>query len=302
MRLMKPPAVERYASFVFADLDDAASALSGIARSGAAEEAYILDAGATKSAIDASTMRQDVRRLLSVVKAQGLKEGLKLVGAGRNFVGKDLHSLHVVCSGNVDAAVSEDLAVVRAIIDEHGGGEVANSMPKAARSNLFEPLNDIVGGDGERWAALNCKVAHSDAGEIIALTDEVFARHAAAMERHGVWYTRLCIAISNHVFSFEPVLRWHDEWLPLHRHVPEPGYLDRFREPTANPEARALVDEIRAEIVALFAAFGAASNQIGKTYSYLGALNAETAGLLLDLKRSLDPEGLMNPGALGLPG
>ena len=302
MRLIRPPAFEQYASFVFADLDEAASALSEIARSGAAEEAYILDAGATKSAIDASTLRQDVKRLLSVVKAQGLREGLKLVGAGRNFVDKDLHSLHVVCAGNADAAVSEDLAAIRRIVDESGGGEVANSMPKASRSNLFEPLNDILGGAGERWAALNSKVAHSDALEIIARTDEVFARHADAMKRHGVWYTRLCIAISNHAFSFEPVLRWHDEWLPLHRHVPEPAYLAKFKEPSANPEARALVDQIRAEIVELFADFGAASNQIGKTYRYFESLNPETASLLLDLKRSLDPQGLMNPGALGLAG
>ena len=70
----------------------------------------------------------------------------------------------------------------------------------------------------------------------------------------------------------------------------------------SNPEARALVDQIRAEIVELFADFGAASNQIGKTYRYFESLNPETASLLLDLKRSLDPQGLMNPGALGLAG
>lgn len=302
MRLMRPPNVEQYASFVFADLQVAAAALSEIARSGAAEEAYILDSGATRSSIDASTLRQDVKRLLGVVKAQGLREGLKLVGAGRNFVDKDLHSLHVVCAGTVDAAVREELTGIRAIIDKHGGGEIANSMPKAARSNLFEPLNDILGGEGERWAALNCKVAHSDAREIIERTDEVFARHADTMEQYGVWYTRLCIAISNHAFSFEPVLRWHDEWLPLHRHVPDPAYLAKFKEPSANPAARALVDQVRKEIVALFADFGAASNQIGKTYRYFESLNGETAALLLDLKRSLDPLGRMNPGALGLPG
>lgn len=306
MRLLAPPAAEDYASFVFTNMDDAAIALSAIARSGAAEEAYILDAVATRSALDSSTLLRDVKRLFGVVKAQGgivkgLREGAKLIGAGHNFVDKDLCSLHVVCAGNVEESVAADLATLRAIVDRNSGGEVANTMPKAVRAIPFEPVNGILGSKGERWAALNCKVTHSDALEIIARTDAVFEKHAAAMKKRGIWYSRLCIAISNHAFSFEPVLRWHDTWLPLHKSVPEPSYLAKFKEPDANPEACDLVDRIRAEIVDLFADFGAASNQIGKTYHYFESMDTETAGLVRDLKNSLDPERLMNPGALGIP-
>ena len=111
----------------------------------------------------------------------------------------------------------------------------------------------------------------------------------------------LFIAIGNHAFSVEPVLRWFDEWLPVHRRTPEDDYLAKLDEPAANPEARQLVAKIRAEIVQLFAERGAASNQIGKTYPYYSSLSRETAALVLSLKRSLDPKGLMNPGALGLP-
>lgn len=306
MRLMEPPSYTDYASFVFDNMADAAGALSNVARAGVAEEAYVFDPEATRRSLDAGDLRQDLKRLLGVVKSQsklsrGIREGIKLVGAGRNFVGKDLFSLHVVVSGNGEASTANDLARVRSIIDESGGGEIANSMPKAARANPFEPLNGILGPHGDRWAALNCKVAHSDAAGIIQRTDAILAKHRERMAAADVACSRLCIAISNHAFSFEPVLRWNDEWLPVHRRSPEPAHLAKLTEPKANPVARALVDEIRAEIVALFADYGAASNQIGKTYAYFESMNPETAALLIDLKRSLDPDGLMNPGALGLP-
>ncbi len=301
MRLIEAPAVTDAASFVFAAMDDAAAALSAIARSGAAEEAYILDPEATRSSLDAGGLKQDLKRLLNVAKGGGLGKAVKLIGAGRNFIDRELFSLHVVCSGNSKASVQSDLAAIGKVVDDHKGGEIANSMPTAARANPFEPLNGILGAKGERWAALNCKVAHSDAAEVIARTALIFDRHRDEMERHGVWHSRLCIAISNHAFSFEPVLRWHDEWLPLHRRVPEPSHLARFEEPAANPDARELVDRIREDIVALFAEIGAASNQIGKTYRYFDAMAPDTQQLVIDMKRSLDPNGLMNPGALGLP-
>jgi FAD/FMN-containing dehydrogenase len=76
--------------------------------------------------------------------------------------------------------------------------------------------------------------------------------------------------------------------------------LAKFKEPAPNPEARAVVATIRAELVQLFSEMGAASNQIGKTYRYLPSLKPETRTLIEGLKRLVDPDGRMNPGALGL--
>jgi FAD/FMN-containing dehydrogenase len=306
MRLMRAPEHEDYASFVLTDSVCAAAALSDIARAGIAEEAYVFDPDTNRRSLDASDLAADLKRLLGVVKAQkglfrGVREGAALVGAGRNFIADDVFTLHVVCSGNGEQAVARDLAECRRILDTHGGGEIANSIPKAARANPFEPLNGILGTKGDRWAALNAKVAHSDAHAVIAATEAIFATHASDMSRHGVTHSFLFIAISNHAFSIEPVLRWFDEWLPAHRRTPQSEYLAKLDEPGPNPGGRQLVAKIRADIVQLFAERGAASNQIGKTYPYYASLNGETARLVLDLKRSLDPNGLMNPGALGLP-
>jgi FAD/FMN-containing dehydrogenase len=63
-----------------------------------------------------------------------------------------------------------------------------------------------------------------------------------------------------------------------------------------------LVDELRQKLIALFADFGAASNQLGKSYPYLEVLRPESAELAIAVKRALDPQGVMNPGVLGLKG
>jgi FAD/FMN-containing dehydrogenase len=54
-------------------------------------------------------------------------------------------------------------------------------------------------------------------------------------------------------------------------------------------------------MVHLFRELGAAHHQIGKFYPFREALEGTPSGeLLRELKGLLDPQGSMNPGALGL--
>jgi FAD/FMN-containing dehydrogenase len=78
------------------------------------------------------------------------------------------------------------------------------------------------------------------------------------------------------------------------------GATTRLAEPPPAPEARALVMQVRQEIIDLFARLGAASNQIGRTYPYASVLRPESRALLHAIKRAVDPRSLMNPGALEL--
>jgi hypothetical protein len=61
-----------------------------------------------------------------------------------------------------------------------------------------------------------------------------------------------------------------------------------------------LVVELSQCLVELFRERGAASSQIGRTYPYLEALRPEAREWLQMLKRHADPDGLVNPGVLGL--
>ena len=98
----------------------------------------------------------------------------------------------------------------------------------------------------------------------------------------------------------EPVFYWPDRLNALHRHTVDDAVLAKFTAFPDNPAARAEVMRLRGEIVALFGTMGAAHLQIGRLYPYLGGLETPPRYLLEAIKDHLDPEGRMNPGALGL--
>ena len=61
-----------------------------------------------------------------------------------------------------------------------------------------------------------------------------------------------------------------------------------------------LTDQLKREMIALYAVHEAAHFQIGRAYPYLDRLGPAAAALLRTVKAQLDPQGLMNPGVLGL--
>ncbi|WP_439469867.1 FAD-binding oxidoreductase [Blastomonas fulva] len=301
-RLIQAPAELGYASFAFAAFGGAIDALKSIARADIAEEVYILDPSAAGAAdSDMATMLEKAR---SVARdATGLRRAARalasLARGGTRFIPPGHFSLHLTAAGRCLAAVEADLAAARVIARGFGGMPVAPTIPRVARADLFRNLDAVVGPNGGRWAALNAKVAHSDAHRLVAAFDAMLTPYATEMAAHSVTCTRLVSALANHCFSFEPVFHWSDSWQPIHRAVVSPGLLKEVVEPAADLDARALVDRLRMETVELFRALGAASNQIGRTYPFREALSAAPEALLAQCKAMLDPKGLMNPGVLG---
>ena len=305
-RLIRTPAYSGFASFAFPDMESAGRALSEVARTGAAEEAYVFDPETTKKNLagphdvvsDAKTLGKVIMGESNLLK--GLKAGAQLVVAGRHFIPEEAFSLHMVCAGRSEAALDADLEACRKACRDAGGHELPNSIPKAVRASLFPELDGVLGPDGDRWAALNAKVAHSDATRIMHAATAALQPYRERMKQHGIWMSHLLIAIGSTAFSFEPVFHWMDEWLPPHERFPSPATLARLKRPAANPQARALVEEMRKVLVQVFADLGAASNQIGKTYPYLDSLEPAGRRLVEALKAAVDPQGRMNPGGLGL--
>lgn len=306
-RVIQAPGFTGHASFVFDGMAAAGAALSAVARSGAAEEAYVFDPESTRKNLSSKGVRHDVGVFWKVVRGErnlfnGLAAGLTLAFAGRSFLPPNAFSLHMTCAARSKAALEADLALCRSICHAQGGTQIAESIPRAVRADLFPAPDAVLGPDGDRWVALNAKVAHSDASRIMAAAEATLAPYQSRMREAGVWMSHLLIAIGQSAFSFEPVFHWKDEWLPVHARSLSEAARARLTPPDANPQARALVEELRQKLVAMFAEFGAASNQLGKTYPYLDALRPESADLARAVKRALDPEGLMNPGVLGLKG
>jgi FAD/FMN-containing dehydrogenase len=233
-RLIETPSSTGFASFAFAALADAAAALSAIARADLAEEVYILDPAA------AGTTRADVRTqarmALSVARSAGGagKAARALAALGRggvNLIPAGHFSLHLTAAGRCSGGVTADLRRAGEIARSFGGREVAATILRVARATLFDDLSGVLGRDGRRWAALNAKVAHSDAPALIAAFEELVAPFAQEMAAAGVTVSRLASALGNHCFSFEPVFHWRDRWTPLHRAAAGPRHLGGLTEP-----------------------------------------------------------------------
>ncbi|MEZ5564498.1 MAG: FAD-binding oxidoreductase [Gammaproteobacteria bacterium] len=304
-RLIEMPRHSEYLSSAFPDARTAATALSVISRSGAAEEAYVFDSETTSRNMAGSTLKGDIATLGRVVSNQknllaGLKAGARLIGAGKRLVPEGAWSLHLVCAGRSEAAAKADLDLCRNLLNTQGGKEIPASIPVTVRAAPFNNLNAVLGPAGERWVALNAKVPHSDALQLIDAFNRMIEPHKATLHKVGVELSTLLTTMQTHAFSFETVFHWLDSWLPMHRAVPDPEHLARLTEPQPNLAAREMVARLRHETLALFDSLGAASNQLGRTYSYANKLTPENRALLMTLKSQLDPQGLMNPGVLGL--
>jgi D-lactate dehydrogenase (cytochrome) len=129
---------------------------------------------------------------------------------------------------------------------------------------------------------------------------KLYADNAARMQRAKVDKGTMYMTVTTHGFLYEPVFYWEDDRTAFHQRYLPQEYLDTLPRYPANPEGRALVQELREAIKQIFVSVGAVHMQIGKSYPYMQGRDAEAARVLRDLKKSLDPHNLMNPGALQL--
>ena len=117
------------------------------------------------------------------------------------------------------------------------------------------------------------------------------------MADHGVSLAEFFAAIAGIGLLYEPVFYWADEYTLYHDAFRMPQRDCCAASPLANPAARALVEEMVDEIIALMRSHGATHFQIGRLFPY-AKLRGD--GLLKALKAQLDPGNIINPGALGL--
>ena len=126
------------------------------------------------------------------------------------------------------------------------------------------------------------------------------AEHRAAMATHRVHTGAMFSCIGASTFLYEPALYWQDARTVFHERMMDPEYLARLPVHAANPEGARLVETLRTGLIRLMHAHGAAHFQVGRLYPYLDGRDRGALRLLRAIKRELDPDNLLNPGALGL--
>lgn len=294
-----------YGSFAFETPAAFAASVSEIARRRLASECFGFDPFLQAQRMKRDSLTSDARALVGMMKAQGgfwkgLKEGAKVVAAGRSFLDDARFSIHTICEGRIQAAADADLAAIGAIVAANGGREVENTIPKVLRANPFPPVNSMLGPSGERWVPVHGIVNHGKALETIEAIIALYAANAAEMERLEVGAGYMFVAAGSTGFLIEPVFFWPDAYDLLHEDAVEPAHLARLKRFPQNPPARALVERLRADIIAIFGRMGGMHMQIGRAYPLQHRLEPAGWRLLEAVKTTVDPQRRMNPGVLGL--
>lgn len=294
-----------YGSFAFDAPGQFTAAMSEVARSGLASESFGFDPFLQSQRMKRDSLTADAKALVGMMKAQGgfwkgLKEGAKVVAAGRSFLDDATFSIHAIAEGRNQAAADADMAAIRAIAAQHGGREVENSIPKILRANPFPPVNSMLGPSGERWVPVHGIVRHSQALAMIEAVIALFDAHADDMDRLGVGAGYMFLTVGTTGFLIEPVFYWPDAQAALHKASVEPAHLAKLNDFPANAEARALVEQLRAEVIAIFGRMDAIHFQIGRTYPVKDRSDPSAWSILEAVKAAVDPAERMNPGVLGL--
>ena len=303
LKLITAAAGRAHLSFDFASHRPLFRAISEVSRQGLAEACFGFDPVMQAQRLQRESLMRDIQALRNVVKRQeglvkGLKEGAKVAMAGRRFMKDVDFSLHFMVDEASQAAAEAAAERIRAICAKQGGKEIENSIPKIARANPFGPLNSMIGPAGERWLPVHGLLPHSKAIAAYEAVEALFAANQAVLDRHGILHGTLFTYADTNCFVIEPVFYWPDQLNALHRQSVDEAVLKRVNDFPENLEARTEVMRLRTEIMDLFKDYGAAHLQIGRRYPYQEGLRETPLQLVRALKKLLDPEGRINPGAL----
>ncbi|MCZ2154647.1 MAG: FAD-binding oxidoreductase [Bryobacterales bacterium] len=305
LRLMAKPTGFAACSFGFPTGENCLKALMEAARLGVVAQNFGLDPRQQKTALTRMQSANPLDAARSVFLSapnpwDGAVQVMRMGVAGRNFLKNAVYSAHFGTEGLTAAEAKMKLASVRSIAAKYGA-EVANSIPMYFNANPFMEITPILGPNGERWKPTHGVLPFSAVLKHHGEFEALVAEYRERMREHRVQLTRMLMFFSTNAFIYEPTFLWEDERTIYHRREYPAALLPGVPVHPANPGGRALVKELKGRIQELCSRNGASHMQVGKDYPYLASRQPETRALVQNLKQLLDPEGLLNPGALGLP-
>ena len=293
------------ASFSFASFDAMHAAMRAIAVENIDDENFGLDAALQQGQIGRNeSVGAKAGIAVKVMQssggfAKGVKALAKMAAAGDRDLKAATYAVHYLADG-VDAAEAKaKMAAIRRLATPYGE-EIANTVPTIVRGMPFAPLSNILGPKGERWVPMHGMFAHERAPAFHAALSAFWDANRAEMDALGIWNGAMFMAVGSTGFIYEPTFYWPDTRTAFHDRMLPDGHTETIPAYPENLPARALVKRLKHEIVGLMTAHGAAHLQIGKVYPYLEGRNAPSVGLLRAIKAELDPQGILNPGVLGL--
>lgn len=276
-------------SFVFPDFAGALAALEAVARDGLATEALAVDP-VIANAFGAPNLAADLKMLAQIGRGPGgIGRMIRAATGGRRFLKKPGFHAHFIAEGRDARDLAGKLGAIRALTA--AGAEIPKTVPSAFRAVPFAPLT-ATDPQGRCVLPIHGVIPYAEAGAVHIEIGAIIAKHRAASAAAQLVVALTFFAVGRNAFLYEPVFYWPDTLTPYQ----EAKTTAAARHP-ANHEGRVLVDTMRAEMIALFEAHGAAHFGIGRRYPFA---KDRDLTLLRALKREVDPRNLINPGVLGL--
>lgn len=271
LHLSRPPEASAFAAFSFDTMGQQTAAMVEL------------------SALDFITMRSGFDPYLSSIVMN--------VSLGVGALQDTDWTLHLRADQITQGAADAGIARARAICLRKGR-EIAPSAAIAMGADRLS-VRGSLSKDGDRWIATNSIFPLSRAVAACAALEAFLEARKAKFAAHDVKVGCFTTCSGMH-FQAEPLFWWRDRVSELSlRHIP-PEEAARFREIPDHPENRAFISRTRQELRDLFQELGAIHVHTSKFFRYGELLLPGTRDLLRDLKAALDPEGIFNPGNLGL--
>lgn len=303
LQLIPAPEAVEVGSFSFEHVSALLESMASIGSEMLATECLALDPHSARARIASQGLAKDLEILKTVATAsasplKGLKDAVSVAVGGRSFADKIGYLMNCVTEGrNADDARSR-MARVREIARAHGGEETRASVPRVMRANPFPEVSGLLTPGGKRINWLHTVVPNSRATECFERTEEVYRRHAAAIERFKIGKAYFLSANGPSGIGIETLVTWSDAPLPVHRHYMRMSHGDNYKTRDADPEARAAVARISKDLIGEWSELGGVHLQIGRKYPFMQTREGATRALIEGLKSQLDPDGIMSPGNL----
>ena len=295
----------RVASFAFAEFAQMHESMRRIAQERIEDSHFALDAALSQGQI----ARQDraggsLSMALQIVRSSpSTLAGLKQVAAAgvlaRRQIAASNFMTHYIVEGFDDGETRARLHRLREI-NRDLGREIVATVPSVVRGMPFAPFYNALGPGGERWVPLHGVMAHDAVRGFHSALQTFYAERASDMKRLGVWGGGMYSTVGSSGFLYEIALYWPDERTVYHEKMVPADYLAQLPRFEANPQARAYVQQLKEDLIALYDAHGAIHFQLGRAYPYAERLGENERKLADAFKSALDPQRRLSPGVLGL--
>jgi len=296
--LIKRLPVKGAISFACAMPDAMLKALSEIGRHQLISESAMFDQGQQEARVSRPKvpLRRMLQTLLDVAKSDGPLAAMRVAVHGRSFLADVSHSLHLILEAETKAELQRQIGEIKRIVAGKGGWPIQPTIAQVLSARPFPPPSSTL--SDSRFLPVHAIVPHSIAVEVYQRVLAIFAAHRSETESLGVRTGVFTVAVGAGTLLIEPTFHWEGAFLEAHARLydKDAGGLPNV---PANPQAQALVVELRDKICEMFLETGAGHLQIGKQYPFRRSRSEATWALLSKFKAIVDKKGVMNPGVLG---